>query len=116
MQVRMSCWWTKKMKRTSKYFGFHKSLDGAMDQEISHRIQSGWRNWKNVSGVLCENTISVRMKGTLYRTAVRPAMVCGAEAWPIKKNQERLHVAEMCMFMWVGVVERIDRISNDIMR
>lgn len=36
------------------------SSDGPLDQEISHRIQSGWRNWKNVSGVLwlknaCEN-------------------------------------------------------------
>ena len=33
-----------------------------MDAEMTHRIQSGWKNWKWVSGVLCNRRISLTVK------------------------------------------------------
>ncbi|XP_013785550.1 uncharacterized protein LOC106469594 [Limulus polyphemus] len=38
-----------KLKRvnTFKYLGSYVASNGTLDFEISHRIQSGWRNWKN---------------------------------------------------------------------
>ena len=32
-----------------------------------HKIQSEWKNWKRVSGILCDRRISLRVKGALYR-------------------------------------------------
>ncbi len=47
-----------------KYLGSTVAEDGNLDAEIAHRIQCGWRNWKKyVSGVLCDQRISVKVKG-----------------------------------------------------
>ena len=35
--------------------------------QMTHRIQSGWINWKSVSGVVCDRRISLRVKGTYTR-------------------------------------------------
>ena len=34
-------------------------------------MQSGWKNWKRVSGVLCDRRMNVKIKGKVYRTVVR---------------------------------------------
>ena len=74
--------------------------------EMTHRIQSGWKNWKRVlSGILCARKISLRVKGKVYKTVVRPAMMYGAETWAVKKAQEKkLDVAEMRMLRWMSGV------------
>ena len=55
-------------------------------------------NWKRVSGILCDRIISLRVKGKVYKTVVRPAMMYGADTWAVKKAQEKkLDVAEMWM-------------------
>ena len=80
-------------------------------------IQSGWKNWNMVSGILCDRRISVRVKGYEYKTAIRPAMMYGAETWAVKKAQEKkLDVAEMRMLRWMGRVTKLDRIRNERIR
>ena len=67
--------------------------------------------------MLCDKRISARVKGKAYKTVVRPAMIYGAEAWPIKKTQEnKLDVAEMRMLRWMCGVTRWDRIRNEHIR
>ena len=56
-----------------------------LDARMTHRIQSGWKNWKRVSGILCDRIISFRVKGKVYKTVVRPAMMYGAGRWAVKK-------------------------------
>ena len=42
------------------------------------------------------------VKGQVYKTVVRPAMMYGAETWAVKNAQEKkLDVAEMRMLMGV---------------
>ena len=53
--------------------------DGELDAEVTHRVQSGWKNFKRVSGVLCDREINVNIKGKVSRTVVRPALVYGAD-------------------------------------
>ena len=45
-----------------RYLGSHTAADGSLDREISHRIQSGWKNWKRTTGVLCDRKISASVK------------------------------------------------------
>ena len=52
-------------------------------------MQSGWNNGKGVSGVLYDRKINVKIKGKVYRTVVRPALVYGAETWALEKAQEK---------------------------
>ena len=65
---------------TFKYLGATLEENGDLDAEMTHRIQSGWKSWKRVSGILCDRRISLRIKGNVYETVVRPAMMYGAGA------------------------------------
>ena len=93
---------------TFKYLGATLAENGDLDAEMTHRIQKRWQNWKRVSGILCDRRISLRVKGKVYKTVVRPAMMYGAETWAVKKAQEeKLDVAEM---------RKLDRIRNERIR
>ena len=99
---------------TFKYHGAILAENGYLDAEMTHIIQSGWTNWKRVSGILCERRISLRVKEKVYKTVVRPAMVYGAETWAVKKAQEKkLDVAEMRMLRRMSGVTKLDRIRNE---
>ena len=39
---------------TFKYLGAILAENGDLDAEMTHRIQPGWKNWKRISGILCE--------------------------------------------------------------
>ena len=91
--------------------------NGDLDAEMTHRIQSGSKNWKRVSGILCDRRIRVRVKGKIYKTVARPAMMYGAETWAVKKAQEKkFDVAEMRMLRLVSGVTKLNRIRNERIR
>ena len=100
-----------------KYLGSTMVVDGGEELEITRRIQAGWKNWRDVSGVLCDRRMPVKLKGKVYKTVVRPAMLYGMEVTPIKKvNEKRMDVAEMKMLRWMTGVTRKDRIRNTRIR
>ena len=39
---------------TFKYLGATLAENGHLDAKMTHRIKSGWKNWKKVSGILCD--------------------------------------------------------------
>ena len=41
------------------YLGSTMAEDGELEAEVTHRVQSGWKNWKRVSGVLCDRQMNV---------------------------------------------------------
>ena len=68
-------------------------------------------------GILCYRRISFRVKGKVYKTVVRLAMMYGAETWAMKKAQEKkLDVAEMRILRWMSGVTKLDRIRNERIR
>ena len=68
-------------------------------------------------GVLCDKRMPVKLKGKVYRTVVRPAMLYGAETWATTKRQEsRIEVNEMRMLRWMCGVTRKDKIRNEHIR
>ena len=74
-------------------------------------------NWKEVSGVLCDRRMKVKIKGKVYKTIVRAAMVYGAETRTAKKaHEKKMEVAEMKMLRRTCGVTRLDKISNEKIR
>ena len=58
-----------------------------------------------------------KLKGKFYRTAIRPAMLYGAECWPTKRRHvQQLSVAEMRMLRWSYGHTRRDRVRNEDIR
>ncbi|KAK3563571.1 hypothetical protein QTP86_030979 [Hemibagrus guttatus] len=71
-----------------KYLGSTVHSNGECGKEVKKRVQAGWNGWRKVSGVLCDRKISARIKGKVYRTVVRPAMLYGLETVSLRKRQE----------------------------
>ncbi|KAK3529897.1 hypothetical protein QTP86_007215 [Hemibagrus guttatus] len=100
-----------------KYLGSTVQSNGECGKEVKKRVQAGWNGWRKVSGVLCDRKISVRIKGKVYRTVVRPAMLYGLETVSLRKRQEsELEVAELKMLRFSLGVTRLDRIRNEYIR
>ena len=58
-----------------------------------------------------------KLKGRFYRTAIRPAMLYGAECWLTKRRHvQQLSVAEMRMLRWLCGHTRRDRVRNEDIR
>ena len=76
-----------------------------------------WMKWRQASGILCDRRVPQKLKGRFYRTAIRPAMLYGAECWPTKRRHiQQLGVAEMRMLRWICGHTRKDRVRNDDIR
>ncbi|KAK3518340.1 hypothetical protein QTP86_018635, partial [Hemibagrus guttatus] len=100
-----------------KYLGSTVQSNGECGTEVKKRVQAGWNGWRKVSGVLCDQNISARIKGKVYRTVVRPAMLYGLETVSLRKRQEsELEVAELKMLRFSLGVTRLDRIRNEYIR
>ncbi|KAK3537061.1 hypothetical protein QTP70_000280 [Hemibagrus guttatus] len=100
-----------------KYLGSTVQSNGECGKEAKKRVQAGWNGWRKVSGVLCDRKISARIKGKVYRTVVRPAMLYGLETVSLRKRQEsELEVAELKMLRFSLGVTRLDRIRNEYIR
>ncbi|KAK3560442.1 hypothetical protein QTP86_008437 [Hemibagrus guttatus] len=100
-----------------KYLGSTVQSNGECGKEVKKRVQAGWNGWRKVSGVLCDRKISARIKGKVYRTVVRPAMLYGLETVSLRKRQEsKLEVAELKMLRFSLGVTRLDRIRNEYIR
>ncbi|KAK3507530.1 hypothetical protein QTP70_028078, partial [Hemibagrus guttatus] len=100
-----------------KYLGSTVQSNGECGKEVKKRVQAGWNGWRKVSGVLCERKISARIKGKVYRTVVRAAMLYGLEIVSLRKRQEsELEVPELNMLRFSLGVTRLDRIRNEYIR
>ncbi|KAM3288848.1 hypothetical protein P3S67_022278 [Capsicum chacoense] len=91
--------------------------NGEIDEDVSRHIGAGWMKWKLASGVLCDKKVPPKLKGKFYRVVVRPAMLYGAECWPVKNSHiQKMKVAEMRMLRWMCGLTRGDRVRNETIR
>ena len=98
----------EKVKRAKnfKYLGSTVSSDGRCE-EVRRRIQAGWMSWRKVSGVLCDRKLSAKVKGKMYKSVVRPAMLYGMGAVAVtEKHMGKMEVAELKMVRWALGVTR----------
>jgi hypothetical protein len=72
-------------KDTFCYLGSMLLKDGDIDADVCHKIKVGWIKWHQAYAILCDKRVLQKLKGKFYKTAIRPAMLYGAECWPIKR-------------------------------
>ena len=87
----------------------HHSSRGGLTLETPLAYVYGWRK---VPGVICDRRLpaSVGLKGKVYSSVVRPAMMYGLETVAVTKKQvEEMEVAEMKMLRFaIGDEKRQD--------
>ena len=109
----------EKLKRAKnfKYLGLTVSNDGGCEEEVRRRIQAGWMIWRKVSGVLCNRKLSAKVKGKMYKSVVKPAMLYGMEMVAVTERQMgKMEVAELKIVRWALGVTRKDKIRNKYLR
>ena len=97
-----------------KYLGSTVHQTGDCTKEVKKRIQAGWCSWRKVTEVLCDKRISAKVKGKIYKTVVRPAMLYGLETAALtKRHESEIEVAELRMLRFSLGVTRKDKIRNE---
>ena len=100
-----------------KYLGSTVQSNGECGREVKKRVQAGWNGWRRMSGVICDRRVPARVKGKVYKVAVRPAMLYGLETVALAKRQEaEMEVAELNMLRFSLGVTRMDKIRNEYIR
>ena len=76
------------------------------DEQIKEGRNFFWRMWSYWQ--------RLSVVPSFYRTAIRPAMLYGAECWSTKRRHvQQLSVAEMRMLRWFCGHTRRDRVRNE---
>ena len=100
-----------------KYLGPTVQESGGCEREVKKSVQAGWNGWRKVSRVICDRRLPARVKGKVYSSVVRPAMVYGLETIAVTKKQvEEMEVAEIKVLRFVMGVTRKDKIRNEYIR
>jgi len=99
-----------------RYLGSIMHKKGDIVDDVTHRIRAGWLKWRSVSGVLCDKRIPLKLKGIFYKTAIRLAMLYGAESWAANKQLHKMSVAELRMLRWMSDKTRKNKIRNEFIR
>ena len=81
---------------------------------MKKRVQAGWNGFRRMSGVICDRKVPARVKGKVYKVAVRPAMLYGLDTVALTKRQEaEMEVAELKMLRFSLGVTIMDNIRNE---
>ena len=97
-----------------KYLGSTVQESGGCEREVKKRVQAGWNGWRRVSGVICDKRLPARVKGKVYSSMERPAMVYGLETVAVTKKQvEEMEFPKMKMLRFAMGVTRKDKIRNE---
>ena len=91
--------------------------NGGAERDINNRVKLAWMIWKQLTGVLCDKKVPIKLKDKVYKTVIKPTMTYGAECWAFrKKDENRLHVAEMRMLRRIRGKIRKDHVRNQIIQ
>ena len=70
---------------------------------VTSRVRIGWMKFRECRKLLRGSRFSLRMKGMVYQSCVRPAMLCGSETWCLRESEmailrrtKRAMVRSMC--------------------
>ena len=95
------------------YLGDKLNAGGGCLSAVTARVRVGWMKFKEMSGLLCGKRWSVKLKGRVYKTCVRTAMIYGGETWVMRKEEENvLQRAERAMVRMMCGVKLSDRKSS----
>ena len=93
------------------------SQEGGCEHAILKGIQTGWLKFRELSGLLIGKGMSLKSKGIIYTTCIRPEMLYGSETWSTKiEDIRKMQRSEMRMLRWMTGVSLSERKSNECVR
>ena len=109
----------EELKQTTsfKYLGSVISEEGGCEQEVRQRIKAGWAKWRQVSGVILDKKVPMKLRTKVYKTVIRPVLLYGSETWAMRRKEEgALERTEMRMLRWILGISLLERIESEDIR
>ena len=85
------------------YLGDRLNASGGCETAVTARVRIGWMKFRECGELLLGRRFSLKMKGMVYGSCVRSAMLHGSETWCLRENEmvilrrtERAMVRSMC--------------------
>ena len=99
------------------YLGDTISVGGGAEAATIARTRCGWGKFRELRPLLTMRSLPLHLKGKVYTTCVRRAMIYGSETWPVKsEDTDRMERNEMKRVRWMCGVRLQDRVSNAELR
>ena len=107
-----------KQNNEFRYLGSVLSEEGGTEKAVRQRVKEAWQKWREVTGVILDKKMPLKLRMKVYKTVVRPVLLYGAEAWSLKRKEEGLlERTEMRMVRWIAGISLLERReSQDIRR
>lgn len=100
-----------------KYLGSKVNRHSSCDDDVKHRVSVGWMKFQENSGILCDKKFMPKLKGRLYTTVIRPALLYGSECWTsYKEYNDKLTATEMKMLRMSAGVTLKDKLRSSYIR
>jgi len=68
------------------YLGDQLNARDGSESAVTSRVRTGWSKFQECSEVLHGKKFSPKLKGKIYQSYVRSAMLYGSETWCLKKK------------------------------
>ena len=71
------------------------------------------RLWRELTGIVCNKKVPLKLKHQLYKTAIKPTLCYAGECWTLnRKDEQQLSKTEMCMPCWIQGVSLTEHQTN----
>ena len=102
---------------TFKYLGSMFDAEGGTTTDCKNRVRLAWNKWREVTGVICDKKVPVKLKHKIYKTVIGPTMTYGVECWIMKTTDEMLmNKTEMRMLRRIQGVSLREHTRNEDIR
>ena len=71
------------------YLGEMLGEEGGADLAVANRVGKAWGKFNTMAPLLCNKSITGKVKGMLYMACVRSCLLYGSETWALTKENER---------------------------
>ena len=59
---------------------------GESSRDMQERVKAGWRKWGEISAVMNDKRMGMRLKAKVYQLVVQPVLTYGTECWALNKR------------------------------
>ena len=103
------------VKTVSKFtnLGDRLNATGGCETAVTARSRIGWMKFRECSEIPKGRRFSLNMKGKIYKSCIRSAMLYGSEAWRLREKEMAILRTERAMIRAMCGVKLLDRRNSE---
>ena len=95
------------------YLGDRLNATGGCETAVTARSRIGWIKFRECSEILKGRRFLLKMKGKVYKSCVRSAMLYGSEAWCLREKEMAILITERAMIRAMCGMKLLDGRNSD---